>query len=70
MHIENPFRSEPDFSGYADLYGFTPLPTRLETTLAEMIDEGEFDSRENAVELEELGYVRDLVFYFRQYAKW
>lgn len=70
MHIENPFRSEPDFSGYADPYGFAPLPTRLETTLAKMVDEGGFDSRENAVELEELGYVRDLVFYFRQYAKW
>lgn len=70
MHIENPFRSEPDFSGYADPYGFAPLPTRLETTLAKMVDEGGVDSRENAVELEELGYVRDLVFYFRQYAKW
>lgn len=70
MHIENPFRSEPDFSGYADPYGFAPLPTRLETTLAKMVDDGGFDSEDDANELERLGYISDLTFYFQQYARW
>lgn len=70
LHIENPFKKEPDFSGYSDPYGFAPLPPGLEATLAKMVDGGGFDSEDDANELERLGYVSDLTFYFRQYAKW
>lgn len=70
LHIENPFKKEPDFSGYSDPYGFAPLPPGLEATLAKMVDDGGFDSEDDANELERLGYVSDLTFYFRQYAKW
>lgn len=69
LHIENPFKKEPDFSGYSDPYGFAPLPPGLEATLAKMVDDG-FDSEGDAAELERLGYVSDLTFYFRQYARW
>lgn len=69
LHIENPFKKEPDFSGYSDPYGFAPLPPGLEVTLAKMVDDG-FDSEDDAAELERLGYVSDLTFYFRQYARW
>ena len=67
LHIENPFKKEPDFSGYSDPYGFAPLPPGLEATLAKMVDGGGFDSEDDANELERLGYARDLVFHFRQY---
>lgn len=67
LHIENPFKKEPDFSGYSDPYGFAPLPPGLEATLAKMVDDGGFDSEDDANELERLGYVCDLVFHFRQY---
>lgn len=67
LHIENPFKKEPDFSGYSDPYGFAPLPPALEATLAKMVDGGGFDSEDDAAELERLGYVCDLVFHFRQY---
>ncbi len=70
LHIENPFKKEPDFSGYSDPYGFAPLPPGLEATLAKMVDDGGFDSEDDANELERLGYVSDLTFYFRQYARW
>lgn len=70
LHIENPFKNEPDFSGYSDPYGFAPLPPGLEATLAKMVDGGGFDSEDDANELERLGYVSDLTFYFRQYARW
>lgn len=70
LHIENPFKKEPDFSGYSDPYGFAPLPPGLEATLAKMVDDDGFDSEDDANELERLGYVSDLTFYFRQYAKW
>lgn len=70
LHIKNPFKKEPDFSGYSDPYGFAPLPPCLEATLAKMVDDGGFDSEDDANELERLGYVSDLTFYFRQYAKW
>ena len=70
LHIENPFKKEPDFSGYSDPYGFAPLPPSLEATLAKMVDGGGFDSEDDANELERLGYVSDLTFYFRQYARW
>lgn len=70
LHIENPFKKEPDFSGYSDPYGFAPLPPGLEATLAKMVDDDGFDSEDNAVELERLGYVRDLVFHFRQYVSY
>lgn len=70
LHIENPFKKEPDFSGYSDPYGFAPLPPGLEATLAKMVDGGGFDSEDDANELERLGYVSDLTFYFRQYARW
>lgn len=70
LHIENPFKKEPDFSGYSDPYGFAPLPPGLEATLAKMVDDGGFDSEDDAAELERLGYVSDLTFYFRQYARW
>lgn len=70
LHIENPFKKEPDFSSYSDPYGFAPLPPGLEVTLAKMVDDGGFDSEDDANELERLGYVSDLTFYFRQYAKW
>ena len=69
LHIENPFQKEPDFSSYSDPYGFAPLPPGLEATLAKMVDDG-FDSEDDAAELERLGYVSDLTFYFRQYARW
>lgn len=69
-HFENPFKKEPDFSGYSDPYGFAPLPPGLEATLAKMVDDDGFDSEDNAVELERLGYVRDLVFHFRQYVSY
>lgn len=69
LHIENPFKKEPDFSGYSDPYGFVPLPPGLEATLAKMVDDG-FDREDDAVELERLGYISDLTFYFRQYARW
>lgn len=55
LHIENPFKKEPDFSGYSDPYGFAPLPPGLEATLAKMVDDGGFDNRDNAIELERLG---------------
>lgn len=70
LHIENPFKKGPDFSGYSDPYGFVPLPPGLEATLAKMVDDGGFDSEDDAAELERLGYVSDLTFYFRQYARW
>ena len=70
LHIENPFKEEPDFSGYADPYSFAPLPPGLEATLAKMVDDGGFDSKDDANELERLGYISDLTFYFRQYARW
>lgn len=70
LHIENPFKKEPDFSGYSDPYGFAPLPPGLEVTLAKMVDDDGFDSEDDAAELERLGYVSDLTFYFRQYARW
>nr|DAQ98568.1 MAG TPA: hypothetical protein [Caudoviricetes sp.] len=70
LHIKNPFKKEPDFSGYSDPYGFAPLPPGLEATLAKMVDDGGFDSEDDAAELERLGYVSDLTFYFRQYARW
>jgi len=70
LHIENPFKKEPDFSGYSDPYGFAPLPPGLEATLAKMVDDGGFDSEDDANELERLGYISDLTFYFRQYARW
>lgn len=67
LHIGNPFKKEPDFSGYSDPYGFAPLPPGLEATLAKMVDDGGFHSEDDANELERLGYVCDLVFHFRQY---
>lgn len=70
LHIENPFKKEPDFSSYSDPYGFAPLLPGLEATLAKMVDGGGFDSEDDAAELERLGYVSDLTFYFRQYARW
>lgn len=70
LHIENPFKKEPDFSSYSDPYGFAPLPPGLEATLAKMVDGGGFDSEDDANELERLGYISDLNFYFRQYARW
>lgn len=70
LHIENPFKKEPDFSSYSDPYGFAPLPPGLEATLAKMVDDDGFDSEDDAAELERLGYVSDLTFYFRQYARW
>lgn len=70
LHIENPFKKGPDFSSYSDPCGFAPLPPGLEVTLAKMVDGGGFDSEDDAAELERLGYVNDLTFYFRQYARW
>lgn len=63
LHIENPFKKEPDFSGYSDPYGFAPLPPGLEATLAKMVDDGGFDSEDDANELERLGYISDLTFW-------
>lgn len=70
FHFKNPFNQEPDYSGYIDPYGFTPLPSSLEATLAKMVSDDGFDSEDNANELERLGYVRDLVFHFRQYVSY
>lgn len=65
LHIENPFKKEPDFSGYSDPYGFAPLSPGLEATLEKMVSGDGFDSEDDANELERLGYISDLTFYFR-----
>lgn len=70
LHIENPFKKEPDFSSYSDPYGFAPLSPGLESTLEKMASGDGFDSEDDANELERLGYISDLTFYFRQYARW
>lgn len=54
---------EPDYSGYVDEYRFIPLTPSLEETLGEMVSEGTFSRRDEALELEELGYIRNLVFH-------
>lgn len=70
LHIENPFKREPDLSSYSDPYGFAPLPPGLEVTPAKTVDDDGFDSEDDAAELERLGYVSDPAFCFRQYARW
>lgn len=63
MHIFSKREIEPDFSGYVDEYRFIPLTPSLEETLGEMVRDGTFSRRDEALELEELGYIRDLVFH-------
>lgn len=53
----------PDISGYVDEYRFTPITPSLERTLSQMVETGSFDGRDEAEELEAMGYVRDLTFY-------
>lgn len=63
MHFFSKREIEPDYSGYVDEYRFIPLTPSLEETLGEMVSEGTFSRRDEALELEELGYIRDLVFH-------
>lgn len=63
VHIFSKRDIEPDYSGYVDEYRFIPLTPSLEETLGEMVSDGTFSRRDEALELEELGYIRDLVFH-------
>lgn len=63
VHIFSKREIEPDYSGYVDEYRFIPLTPSLEETLAEMAGGGTCARRDEALELEELGYIKDLTFY-------
>ena len=63
VHIFSNRGIEPDYSGYVDEYRFTPLTPALEKALATMVKTRSFDRRDEAEELERLGYIRDLTFY-------
>lgn len=54
---------EPDYSGYVDEYRFTPLTPSLEKALAVLAGGETCARRDEALELEELGYIKDLTFY-------
>lgn len=54
---------EPDYSGYVDEYRFIPLTPSLEKALARMVEKHEIEGRDEARELEGMGYIRDLAFY-------
>ena len=62
MHIFSKREIEPDYSGYVDEYRFIPLTPSLEEALGEMVRNRTFTRRDEALELEELGYIRDLMF--------
>lgn len=63
MHIFSKREIEPDYSGYVDEYRFTPLTPSLERALAELAGGETRARRDEALELEELGYIKDLTFY-------
>lgn len=63
VHIFSKRDIEPDYSGYVDEYRFIPLTPSLEETLAEMVSKRTFSRKDEALELEELGYIRDLMFH-------
>lgn len=63
VHVGSKREVGPDFSGYVDEYRFTPLTPSLERALAQMVETGSFDRRDEAEELEAMGYIRDLTFY-------
>lgn len=63
MHFFSKRDIEPDYSGYVDEYRFIPLTPSLEETLAEMAGGGTCERRDEALELEELGYIKNLTFY-------
>lgn len=63
MHFFSKRDIEPDYSGYVDEYRFIPLTPSLEETLAEMAGGGTCARRDEALELEELGYIKNLTFY-------
>lgn len=63
VHVGSKREAAPDFSGYVDEYRFTPLTPALERALAQMVETGTLDGRDEAEELEALGYIRDLTFY-------
>lgn len=62
MHFFSKREIEPDYSGYVDEYRFIPLTPSLEEALGEMVRNRTFTRRDEALELEELGYIRDLMF--------
>lgn len=62
-HRNSKRRTGPDYSGYVDEYRFIPLTPSLERALALMVDEHEIERRDEAEELESMGYISDLTFY-------
>ena len=62
MHIFSKREIEPDYSGYVDEYRFTPLTPSLERALAELAGGETRARRDEALELEELGYIKALTF--------
>ena len=62
-HSDSKREIEPDYSGYVDEYRFIPLTPTLEKALARMVEKHEIESRDEAEELEGMGYIRDLTFY-------
>ena len=62
VHVGSKREVAPDFSGYVDEYRFTPLTPSLERALAQMVETGSFDRRDEAEELEAMGYISDLTF--------
>lgn len=69
VHVGSKREVAPDFSGYVDEYRFTPLTPSLERALAQMVETGSFDRRDEAEELEAMGYIRDLTFYLAGVAR-
>jgi len=69
VHVGSKREVAPDFSGYVDEYRFTPLTPSLERALARMVETGSFDRRDEAEELEAMGYISDLTFYLTGVAR-
>lgn len=69
VHVGSKREVAPDFSGYVDEYRFTPLTPSLERALARMVETGSFDRRDEAEELEAMGYISDLTFYLAGVAR-
>lgn len=69
VHVGSNREVAPDFSGYVDEYRFTPLTPSLERALAQMVETGSFDRRDEAEELEAMGYISDLTFYLAGVAR-
>ena len=69
VHVGSKREVAPDFSGYVDEYRFTPLTPSLERALARMVETGSVDRRDEAEELEAMGYISDLTFYLTGVAR-